>query len=928
MISRILSTLFIISFSFSLLAQKVVIPNYPTAEEKRQMEGYLKGYSNRNPNSIPTPPPSPVRTMAEWEEIQAILITWTGFPDILREIVRHSVNECKVIIVTTNPASVTSFLQAGNVPMDNVEFLQEPFNSVWIRDYGPWAVYQNDVDSLMLVDWIYNRPRPLDDAIPTGVAEHFNLPIYEATVAPNDWVHTGGNNLRDGMGTIFSSKLVLEENPGKTEAQIDQIAADYLGATNYVKFETLPYDAIHHLDMHMRVIDEETIIFGAYPPGIADGPQINENIEYLLNEHSTAFGNPYRIIRMPMPPDETDRYPHQGGKYRTYTNSIFVNKTILVPVYEEQYDTTALRIYRENLPGYNVVGIDCNSIIGSLGALHCITKLVGVPDPLWIAHARLRDTYETTGTYPLSAIIKHRSGIANATLHYRVFPETNYTAVPMTLADEAASLWEAAIPAQADGSKIQYYIHATAHSGKEQVRPMVAPEGYFEFRVDALVVNFSASPSSTCIGSSVQFQDNSLGEVIAWNWVFPGGVPLTSNEANPLVTYNEAGTYSATLIVHTPLQSDTLTLNNIVSIGAGIEPYFEQFDEALITSNWIVENPNSDNAEWVHYEQELCYEGAIFIDNFNNDTRNTSDFFRASFDLSELSDVALRFDVAYAPYDADFFDELKVNVIDCEGNKTTVFTKAGTELATSLATTALFTPAGCGEWRQESIELSAFEGQQITVEFENAGGYGNALYIDNVDISSPSLVNQAPLASFILPVEGDLYADDAVALQVQVEADDEDGVVRSVVFEVNGTLLATDSEPPFEAVFMADAFGTYLFEATAIDDDGAWGLAAPVEVNLLPLEVIDLPNGGSLQIQAYPNPVKDWLKLELKSSTSSEISMTLLNSLGQELQQRQLSLLVGESAYQWNMANLPVGAYQLTIRSENQIKTIKIQVNH
>ncbi len=925
--TRLLSTLLFMSMTFSLVAQKVVVPNYPTAEEKRLMEEYLSGYSSRNPNSIPTPPPGPVRTMAEWEEIQAILITWTGFPEILREIVRHSVNECKVIIVTTNPTSVTSYLQAGNVPLDNVEFLQEPFNSIWIRDYGPWAVYQNDVDSLMLVDWIYNRPRPLDDVIPTGVAEYLNLPIYEATVAPNDWIHTGGNNLTDGMGTIFSSNLVLEENPGKTEAQIDQIAADYLGAANYVKFEPLPYDVIHHLDMHMRIIDEETIIFGAYPPGIADGPQINENIEYLLSEHTTAFGNPYNIIRIPMPPDETDRYPNQGGKYRTYTNSIFVNKTILVPIYEEQYDTTALRIYRESLPGYNVVGIDCNAIIGSLGALHCITKLAGVPEPLWIAHARLRDTYTTTGTYPLSAIIKHRSGIADATLYYRVFPETDYTAVPMTLADATASIWEAAIPAQIDGSKIQYYIHARANSGKEQVRPMVAPEGYFEFRVDALVVNFSATPSSACIGSSVQFQDNSLGEIIAWNWVFPGGVPLTSNEANPLVTYNEAGNYSATLIVQTPLQSDTLTLNNIVNIGAGIEPYFEKFDEALITSNWIVENPNSDDAEWVHFDGELCYEGAIFIDNFNYDTRNTSDFFRASFDLSELSDVELRFDVAYAPYDADFFDELKVNIIDCAGNKTTVFTKAGTDLATSSAMTVLFTPDGCGEWRHEVVQLDEFEGQQITVEFENVGGYGNALYIDNVDVSSPSLTNQAPLANFILPIGGNIYLDDPVAIEVQVEANDEDGVVRSVVFEVNGALLETDSVPPFEAIYLASDLGTFLFEATAIDDDGASGLATPVEVNLLPLEVLDLPNGGVLEIQAYPNPVKDWLRLQFKSSASSELSMTLLNSLGQELQHRQFDLLAGVSEYQWNMANLPAGVYQLLIHTENQLKAIKIQVN-
>ena len=66
------------------------------------MPDYLEEIREGYKNMIPNPPPLPVRTMAEWEEIQALLITWTSFKPILTEIVRHSVNECKVIIVTTD----------------------------------------------------------------------------------------------------------------------------------------------------------------------------------------------------------------------------------------------------------------------------------------------------------------------------------------------------------------------------------------------------------------------------------------------------------------------------------------------------------------------------------------------------------------------------------------------------------------------------------------------------------------------------------------------------------------------------------------------------------------------------------------------------------------------------------------------------------
>lgn len=483
---RILSSFFFFIFTFAgfqLIGQQSGMPHTMTPDEQKIMADYLREKYASTIRSIPVPPPGQVRTMAEWEEIQALIITWSGQATILKEIVRNAVKECKVLIITTDPGNVSGQLTSAGIPLDSVEFVNTPFNSIWVRDYGPWTVYKNDVDSLWLVDWIYNRPRQNDDATPVAVAEHLNLPIYEATTFPYNWVHTGGNHLPDGMGTVFSSMLVLEENPEKTEAQIDSIANLFLGVKQYIKFPTLPFDGIHHLDMHMRVIDEETIFFGQYPEGIADGPQIESNINYLTEEFNTAFGNKYNIVRLPMPPDASGRYPNTGGAYRTYTNSVFVNKTVLVPTYQEKYDTTALRIYRENLPGYNVVGINCNSIIGSLGAIHCITKTVGDDDPLLIAHPRLRDSDDASLEYPVVAYIKHRDGIASAELYYRVSPDSFYIQVPMVLVDSAANSWAALIPPQQAGSEIQYYIHAVANNGKQQVRPIVAPEGYFRFKV-------------------------------------------------------------------------------------------------------------------------------------------------------------------------------------------------------------------------------------------------------------------------------------------------------------------------------------------------------------------------------------------------------------------------------------------------------------
>ena len=461
------------------ITQELGLPNYMTPAEEKIMTGYLR----QSQRGIPKPPPGPVRNMAEWEEVQALVIAWTSQPTILKEIVRNSVKECKVFIVTTDTVNVINQLTTAGISLDSVRFVNTAFNSIWICDYGPSCVYKNDVDSLWIVDWTYNRPRPQDDLVPGAIADYLDFPIYEATTPPYDWVHTGGNHLQTGLGTLFSSNLVLNENPGKTEDEIDTIAKLFLGIDQYVKFPTLPFDGIHHLDMHMRVIDEETIVFGQYPEGVADGPQIEANIQYLQDSIRTASGNPFKIIRIPMPPDQNGRYPDNGGNYRTYTNAVFVNKTLLVPTYQEQYDTTALRIYRENLPGYNVVGINCNSIIGQLGALHCITKLVGASEPLLIAHSRLRDVLDTVAYYPVSAYIRHRDGIQEANLFYRTSADSTYSESPMMLVDSVANIWASLIPSYPAGTEVQYYISADANDGKHQVRPMVAPEGFFKFNV-------------------------------------------------------------------------------------------------------------------------------------------------------------------------------------------------------------------------------------------------------------------------------------------------------------------------------------------------------------------------------------------------------------------------------------------------------------
>ena len=492
--TRIYGILFFnIVFLTQLIWAQNPLPKGLTSQEFSQL-----GRISFTQSKVTDPPTEPVRTMAEWEEIDYLVITWEpNFQNILRQIVAAAVEECKVLITTQNQSAVSSYLSAAGIDMSQVNFMNENWDSIWIRDYAGNTVYSNNIGELALTDWIYNRPRPNDDIMPSAHASALNLPIYITNTGTNDLVNTGGNFMSDGLGTAFASDLILDENApgnpygvsGKTETEIDAIMNAYMGIDRYIKMPTLPYDVIHHIDMHMKLLDEETLLVSQYPPGGADGPQIEANIEEVVANYPSIFGTPYKVEWIPAPPSSSGLYPDNGGYYRTFTNAVFINKTVIVPTYRPEVDGPALDRWQELLPGYNVVGIDVDNsgenLISLLGAIHCITHSIGVDEPLWIVHQPV-EIAEPGATVSIDARIEHISGIQEATVYWRE-GTGNFTAAPMAFV--ANNTWSVDLSMPNEEASVDYYIESTANSGKTLSRPIVAPEGYWTINIGNLSID-------------------------------------------------------------------------------------------------------------------------------------------------------------------------------------------------------------------------------------------------------------------------------------------------------------------------------------------------------------------------------------------------------------------------------------------------------
>ena len=85
--------------------------------------------------------------------------------------------------------------------------------------------------------------------------------------------------------------------------------------------------------------------------------------------------------------------------------------------------------------------------------------------------------------------------------------------------------------------------------------------------------NFSGNVLNGCPGFTVQFSDNSFGNPTSWLWSFPGGTPSTSTDQNPVVTYNNPGSYNhVSLTVQNNFGSDSITKLNYIAVSPAIIP--------------------------------------------------------------------------------------------------------------------------------------------------------------------------------------------------------------------------------------------------------------------------------------------------------------------------------------------------------------------
>ena len=408
-----------------------------------------------------TNPPSGdyVRFPAEFEPMQAVTIRYPlGIPTSL---VKQLSERTKVYVIVTsqNQNSARNTFQNAGCNMNNITYYNMTTDSYWVRDYGPWYIF-NDLTPA-IVDNVYNRPRQNDNMVPYYMGQRLGLTVYGMNLT-----HTGGNMMEDGRGVGVSDELVLNEN-NNDETNVRNKMRNYLGIDPYHITIDPQGDYIAHVDCWGKLLAPDKILIAQLPVGTTQYDEYEQVAEFFANTNC-CWGYPYKVYRV---------YEPGGSTLAPYTNSLIVNNTVFVPLGSNTtHNNNALAVYQQAMPGYEIIGVTNNTSHPweNTDALHCRTRGVMDFDMLFVDH---RDV--VFGEQPMQDSIAITSKFiaysgealkTDSLLIYYSIDNGAYRTAKMTA---TGNLYEYVgyIKGYHYGSSVDYYVFGADESGHRYTQP-------------------------------------------------------------------------------------------------------------------------------------------------------------------------------------------------------------------------------------------------------------------------------------------------------------------------------------------------------------------------------------------------------------------------------------------------------------------------
>lgn len=402
------------------------------------------------------PPQGSVRPVAEFEPSSHVLIRYPlGIPVAL---VAQLSNTAAVICLVSSASqqnSASSAFSSAGVNMARVSFVIQATDSYWTRDYGPWFIVDGN-DQFAVVDFVYNRPRPSDNAVAQAFAQQQNFPYYGMNLQ-----QTGGNYMTDGIGIAAQTTLVYTENSSLGQTGVQNKMQQYMGADTFYGIADPNNTYIDHIDCWSKFLAPDKVLVRSVPTTHPQYNAIEQAANYFASRNC-SWGYPWKVYRVNTPQNQP------------YTNSLILNKKVFVPTMNSSYDAAALQAYRNALPGYEVIGVPQagSTPWESTDALHCRTHEIPDRGALYISHNPVWGMQQGDAAINIDAYIKAYNGGALYSDSLKVVYKVNQSPWQSELLqDLGAGNFRAMLSGFAPGDTIRYFIHAADVSGRSTDHP-------------------------------------------------------------------------------------------------------------------------------------------------------------------------------------------------------------------------------------------------------------------------------------------------------------------------------------------------------------------------------------------------------------------------------------------------------------------------
>ncbi len=352
-----------------------------------------------------TPKQDGFRMPAEFEPQEAVWMIWPERNDNWRNgakpaqeafaNVAKAISKFEKITVIASP---TQYQNARSRLPEEIRVVEMVNDDAWVRDCGPTFVI-NDKGEIRGIDWEFNAwgglydglyfPWANDDLIAQKICEIENIDSYRT----EEFVLEGGSIHVDGQGTVLTTEMCLlseGRNPHLNKEEIEEKLCQYLNCEKVIWIK----DGIDPDETNGHIDDVACFIAPGEVACIWTDDKNHPFYNQAMNAYNTlisatdAKGRKLKVHKLCLTAKPVllqgantidsvqGTLPREDGEVciASYMNFLIINNAVILPQYDDENDSLAIKQVQEMFPDREVIGVKTKEVVYGGGNIHCITQ--------------------------------------------------------------------------------------------------------------------------------------------------------------------------------------------------------------------------------------------------------------------------------------------------------------------------------------------------------------------------------------------------------------------------------------------------------------------------------------------------------------------------------------------------------------------------